>query len=177
MDVRTLCLGVLSFGETSGYGIRKAVEDWFGHFAHASLGAIYPALAKAVAKGEIEVVGPVDVALEKRVFRLTDIGRASLVGSVSAASGEEILRSPFMTAMFFAHLIDMDDVHRVVDERLAGLRREQRRLRGLPSTDMTEGQRFTIRYALAMTGAAIAFMEREGRAMVTAIDREKIDNR
>jgi PadR family transcriptional regulator, regulatory protein AphA len=173
VDVRTLCLGVLSFGETSGYGIRKAVADWFGHFAHASLGAIYPALAKAVAKGEIEVVGPGDVSLEKRVFRLTETGRAALVTSVSGAAGEEVLRSPFLTAMFFAHLLEMDDVHRVVDERLAGLRKEQRRLRGLPSAEMTDGQRFTIRYAMAMTSAAIDFMEREGRAMVTAIAREK----
>jgi DNA-binding PadR family transcriptional regulator len=57
MDVGTLCLGVLSFGDTSGYGIRKAVEDWFRHFGQASLGAIYPALAKLTAKGAIEVIG------------------------------------------------------------------------------------------------------------------------
>lgn len=173
MDVRTLCLGVLSFGETTGYGIRKAVEDWFGHFAHASIGAIYPALGKAVARGEIEVVGAADLALEKRVFRLTETGRAALAESVSAADGDEVLRSPFMTAMFFAHLLEMDDVHRLVDERLAGLRGEQRRLRGLPSADLTEGQRFTVRYAMAMTTAAIAFLEREGRAMLTSIEREK----
>ncbi|MEQ8586542.1 MAG: PadR family transcriptional regulator [Thalassobaculaceae bacterium] len=173
MDVRTLCLGVLSFGETTGYGIRKAVGEWFGHFAQASLGAIYPALAKAVARGEVEVVGPADVALEKRVFRLTETGRTALSGSAADTSGEETLRSPFLSAMFFAHLLDMDDVHRLFDERLAGLRREQRRLRNLPSADLTEGQRFTIRYAMATTTAAIAFMEREGRAMVTAIERER----
>lgn len=173
MDVRTLCLGVLSFGDTTGYGIRKAVGDWFGHFAQASLGAIYPALAKAVARGEVEVIGPADLALEKRTFRLTDTGREALAGSASVASGDESLRSPFLSAMFFAHLLDMDDVHRVFDERLAGLRREQRRLRSLPSSEMTEGQRFTIRYAMATTSAAIAFMEREGRAMVTAIERER----
>lgn len=173
MDVRTLCLGVLSFGETTGYGIRKAVGDWFGHFAQASLGAIYPALAKAVARGEVEVVGPADVALEKRVFRLTAAGRETLADSASDATGEESLRSPFLAAMFFAHLLEMDDVHRLFDERLAGLRGEQRRLRALPSAELTEGQRFTIRYAMAMTTAAIAFMEREGRAMVTAIERER----
>jgi DNA-binding PadR family transcriptional regulator len=173
MDVRTLCLGVLSFGDTSGYGIRKAVADWFGHFAQASLGAIYPALAKAVAKGEIEVVGAADIALEKRVFRLTETGRRSLADAVSAAEGTETLRSPFLTAMFFAHLLDMDDVNRVVDERLAGLRGEQRHLRSLPAGDLTEGQRFTIRYKLAMVQAGIAFLEREGRAMLTSIERER----
>ena len=172
MDVRSLCLGVLSFGETSGYGIRKSVETWFGHFAQASLGAIYPALAKAVAKGEAEVVGPPDVALEKRIYRITETGRAALARTVAETQGTESVRSPFLTAMFFAHLIDMDDVHRLVDERLAGLRGEQRRLRGLPTTDLTEGQRFTLRYTQALTTAAIGFLEREGRAMVTAIERE-----
>lgn len=173
MDVRTLCLGVLSFGDTTGYGIRKAVEDWFGHFAHASIGAIYPALAKAVARGDVAVIAGSDLALEKRVYRITDTGRAALAETVSAATGEEILRSPFMSAMFFAHLLEMDDVHRVVDERLAGLRQEQRRLRGLPNADLTEGQRFTVRYSLAMNSAAIAFLEREGRAMLTSIERER----
>lgn len=173
MDVRTLCLGVLSFGETSGYGIRKAVEDWFGHFAQASLGAIYPALAKATAKGEVEVIGAADAPLEKRMFRLTADGRAALSRAVADADGSETLRSPFLTAMFFAHLLEMDDIHRVVDGRMAGLRAEQRRLRGLPATEMTEGQRFTVRYSLALTAAAIGFLEREGRAMVTAIGFEQ----
>jgi hypothetical protein len=107
------------------------------------------------------------------VYRITDTGRAALAETVSAATGEEILRSPFMSAMFFAHLLEMDDVHRVVDERLAGLRQEQRRLRGLPNADLTEGQRFTVRYSLAMNSAAIAFLEREGRAMLTSIERER----
>jgi hypothetical protein len=38
---------------------------------------------------------------------------------------------------------------------------------------MTEGQRFTIRYALATTAAGIAFMEREGRAIINAVNRER----
>ncbi|NQW11620.1 MAG: PadR family transcriptional regulator [Alphaproteobacteria bacterium] len=174
MDVRTVCLGVLSFGDTSGYGIRKAVQDGFSHFAQASLGAIYPALAKAQARGEVEPVGAADAPLEKRMFRLTEIGRVTLAEATAAVDGTETLRSPFLAGMFFAHLLEMDDVHRLVDDRLAGLRREQRRLRGLPTAEMTEGQRFTIRYALATTGASIAFLEQEGRAIVTAMQHQRI---
>lgn len=172
MDVGALCLGVLSFGDTSGYGIRRAVEDWFRHFGHASLGAIYPALAKLTARGAVEVIGAPDAPLEKRVFRLTDRGRAELAAAAAACDGSETPRSPFLAAMFFAHLLQMDDVHRLVDERLAWLRGEQRRLRGLPADTMTEGQRFTIRYSLAVISAAIGFLEREGRAIVNAIERE-----
>lgn len=172
MDVGALCLGVLSFGENSGYGIRRAVEDWFRHFGHASLGAIYPALAKLTARGAVEVIGAADAPLEKRVFRITEAGRAELAAAAAACDGSETSRSPFLAAMFFAHLLEMDDVHRLFDERLAWLRGEQRRLRGLPADTMTEGQRFTIRYSMAVIGAAIGFLEREGRAIVNAIERE-----
>lgn len=173
MDVGTLCLGVLSFGETSGYGIRRAVSDWFGHFGQASLGAIYPALAKLTARGAIEVVGVPDAPLEKRVFRITEAGRAELARAAAAAEGTESVRSSFLAGMFFAHLLAMDDVHRLMTERLAGLRRDQRRLRSLPAEAMTEGQRFTIRYSQAVITAAINFLEHEGRAIVNAIDRER----
>lgn len=173
MDVGTLCLGVLSFGDTSGYGIRRAVGDWFRHFGHASLGAIYPALAKLSARGAIEVVGAADAPLEKRVFRITEAGRAELAAAASGCDGSETIRSSFLAGMFFAHLLGMEDVHRLVDERLAGLRGERRRLRGLPAESMTEGQRFTIRYSLAVIGAAVDFLEHEGRAIVTAIEREQ----
>jgi DNA-binding PadR family transcriptional regulator len=175
MDVRTLCLGVLSFGESSGYGLRGAIGDWFGHFGQASLGAIYPALAKLVASGEIETVGSADAPLEKRRFRITEAGLKSLSEKVGSLAGEEKTRSPFLAGLFFAHLVEMDDVHRLVDERIAGLRQEQRRLRSLPMADLTEGQRFTIRYALATTAAGIAFMEREGRAIINGIARERDD--
>ncbi len=172
MDVGTLCLGVLSFGDTTGYGIRKAVADWFKHFGQASLGAIYPALAKLTARGAIEVIGAPDAPLEKRVFRITARGRDELAAAAAACDGSESVRSPFLAGMFFAHLLGMDDVHRLFDERIAGLRGEQRRLRGLPAETMTEGQRFTIRYSQAVIGAAIQFLEREGRAIVNAIERD-----
>lgn len=171
MDVSTLCLGVLCFGDASGYGIRRAIGDWFGHFGQASLGAIYPALAKLTARGAIEVVGPADAPLEKRVFRITDAGRAELAKAARACDGTEMTRSPFLAGMFFAHFLEIDDVRRLVDQRLAGLRGEQRRLRGLPAESLTEGQRFTVRYTQALITAAIDFLEHEGRAIVNAIHR------
>src|SRR3546814_2735203 len=90
MDVGALCLGVLSFGDTSGYGIRRAVEDWFRHFGHASLGAIYPALAKLTARGAVEVIGARDAPLEKRVFRITAVGRSELAAGRSDGHTSEL---------------------------------------------------------------------------------------
>ena len=45
MDVKTLCLGVLSRGAASGYEIKKQCEEGpFAHFYAAGFGSIYPAL-------------------------------------------------------------------------------------------------------------------------------------
>ena len=47
MDTKTLCLGVLTRGDASGYEIKKAFEDGpFGHIQEIGFGSIYPALAK-----------------------------------------------------------------------------------------------------------------------------------
>ena len=52
MDVKILCLGVLSRGEASGYEIKKAFEEGpFSHFHQASFGSIYPALNALSAEG------------------------------------------------------------------------------------------------------------------------------
>ena len=40
MNVRTLCLGVLSLGEATGYEIKKLLESRFSHFYDASFGSI-----------------------------------------------------------------------------------------------------------------------------------------
>ena len=51
MNVRTLCLGILSVGEASGYEIKKDIEEgMFSHFIDASFGSIYPALTQLAAR-------------------------------------------------------------------------------------------------------------------------------
>ena len=52
MNIRTLCLGILSFREATGYEIKKMVEDgMFSHFIDASYGSIYPALTQMLNEG------------------------------------------------------------------------------------------------------------------------------
>ena len=46
MDVKTLCIGILSLGDASGYEIKKQLEERFSFFYDASFGSIYPALNK-----------------------------------------------------------------------------------------------------------------------------------
>ncbi len=45
MDVKTLCLGLLTQGAASGYDLKKRFETCFRSFYSAGYGSIYPALA------------------------------------------------------------------------------------------------------------------------------------
>ena len=56
MDVRTICLGILTRGDATGYEIKKTVEeDGYRHFAEASFGSIYPALNRLTEEGLVSV--------------------------------------------------------------------------------------------------------------------------
>ena len=54
MDVKTVCLGILTNGESSGYDMKKCFESSFGHFFAAGYGSIYPALASMAEDGLVE---------------------------------------------------------------------------------------------------------------------------
>ena len=45
MDVKTVCLGMLTDGPASGYDLKKQFESTFSHFFAAGYGSIYPALS------------------------------------------------------------------------------------------------------------------------------------
>ncbi|MBT5266272.1 MAG: hypothetical protein HOL85_15650 [Rhodospirillaceae bacterium] len=173
MDARTLCLAALSYGDASGYETRKRISDWFGHFARISTGALYPALGALLARDHIVCVAGGDGPLERRTYRLTSSGAEALLAALRDGRETERSRSDFLAKMFFAEHLDSNDVQRLIDSRLAALRGEQGDLNRLPISEMNEGQRFTLRYALAIRRAAIEFLQHEGRVIATAIDRNK----
>jgi PadR family transcriptional regulator AphA len=174
MDVRTLCLGVLSLENASGYEIKQTLEDVFGSFYNASFGSIYPALSRLAADGHVVMLDAGDARFpDRKRYRITESGRADLGVTLAKAKGRDTLRSEFLVAMFFAHLVPIAELRRLNDEKLADARGVQSALQGYSRVDLAEGQRFALRYMLAQSRAAIEFLEGEGRAIVQAISRER----
>ncbi len=50
MSVKDLYLGVLTFGNASGYDLKKFFLQSFGHFYAAGYGPIHPALAELTSR-------------------------------------------------------------------------------------------------------------------------------
>jgi len=76
MDVKTVCLGLLTQGPASGYDLKKTFESTFGHFFAAGFGSIYPALGTLAEAGLVTCTEvPQDGKPDRKVYSITDDGR------------------------------------------------------------------------------------------------------
>ena len=174
IDVKTICLGVLSLGESSGYEIRKQFEEGpFSHFFDASYGAIYPALNALLADGLVTCVA---VAQEKRpdkkVYALTEAGRRALAQALHQKPAADRIRSECLVTLFFAQLVDAAHARRVFDQYLDHLRAAHARVHCTEVGQAPPGRQFVHGFGLAIYGAAIQYMENNKASLFGADDRE-----
>ena len=119
MDVKTVCLGMLTDGEASGYDMKKCFESSFGHFFPAGYGSIYPALATLARDGLVEFEQvPQDGKPDRKVYHLTDKGREALMDGLAKPNPSHKLRSEFLATVWFAHLMTDEQIDTVIKTRL-----------------------------------------------------------
>ena len=174
MDVKTICLGVLSLGDATGYEIRKTFEDGpFSHFFDASYGSIYPALGKLLADGlvtlsEAEPSGRSD----KKVYSLTDAGHAALRAALAEQPGRDRVRSEYLVHLFFAHLMEPRDACRVFDDYLAHFERMAADCRcDEDPADMPPGQRIVNGFGTRFYESLAAFMREQRDAFIQEMNQ------
>lgn len=160
MDTKTLCLGVLSLGDATGYEIKKIFEQTFSHFFIAGFGSIYPALAELDQTG---LVACCEVEQERRpakkVYRLTEAGRRHLVEALAAQEPRHKVRSEFMVLTFFGHLLNPERLEEVLDIRSRDLAERLEHVRTiLACPDLTPGVRFTAGYGAALLEAGLEYI-------------------
>lgn len=171
-EIRDIILGALTHGPANGYEIRRRINSAFAHFQSISAGSLYPALAKLKAGGAVTEFGPPESSLDRRTFEITEAGRALLRRKVETSDAGERLRSDFLAGVYFSDVAGSEEVARLMEERSGILNQEIRQLLALPLSDMSNAERFTVRYALAVRRAALEFLRHEGRAILTAINLE-----
>lgn len=178
MDVRTLCLGVLSMGDASGYEIKKRLEDGFRHFYDASYGSIYPALSRLQQEGLVDCTHEAQSKRpDKKVYNLTPEGRLYLARELSGDLGPDRIRCEFLVAMLFADLLPASHIAGLIDQRLADHRALVSELKGkLGCGDAA--QQFVAGYGVAVYSAAIKYLEEhrylvESEALVAQIAKDR----
>lgn len=171
MDTKSLCLAVLSYGDYSGYEIKKIFEDGpFSHIQEIGFSSIYPALAKLLEDRQLTVTAHAQEGRpDKKVYRLTSTGRMALLDSIDAPTGADKVRSDFTFRMLFAHLLTPRALEDMIDARLTHLRAEIERIdNAIKAGDQDPGQAFVSGYGLAIYRAMADYIEEHRYELVGA---------
>ena len=119
MDVKTVCLGMLTDGEASGYDLKKEFESSFSHFFAAGYGSIYPALNALARDGLVECRHiPQEGKPDRKVYSITAAGRDHLLGALADPCPSHKVRSEFLATMCFSHLMSREQIETVLDNRV-----------------------------------------------------------
>jgi len=123
--VSYLVLGMIRFGATSGYAIKKAADASTASFWPTSLAQVYPELAKLEEAGYLNRRDDSHGARSRAAYELTDAGQEALLAWLrSPVEAPVQMRSEGMLRWFFSDALPIDD-------RLVVLRRQRERLRHL----------------------------------------------
>ena len=160
MQVTTLCLGALVFGDATGYEINKMFEDGpFSHFLDASYGSIYPALMRLTEEGLVTCKAEAQERRpDKKIYSLTEKGRLKLREALQQPIADDKFRSEFLFTLLFAHLLPRNRVRTMMDHRLAALKEKLIEL-SQPDAEDTPGMDFARQYGYAIYSASIDFLE------------------
>lgn len=176
MDVKTLCLGVLTERDLTGYEIKQHFEEAFSHFFVAGYGSIYPALADLTRRG---LVGCTSVLQEKRpdkkVYSLTPSGREALIGELVATPPRHKVRSEFLVLMVFAHLLPPAKVAEIAEQMLGQWDDVLGSIDSCLREDcegLSPGMRFAAGYGQAVISAARQYVTENKERLIETIKEE-----
>lgn len=164
MNIRTLCLGILSFQEASGYEIKKEIEDGlFSHFIDASFGSIYPALTMLNAEGLVTLRAEEQTGRpDKKVYAITDLGHAALAKSLSVVPARDKYKSEFLFEMLMQHYLTPSHIIVAIEKQLADQREELAQMdqcRADPTHIRLPGNEFVMGYGEAVLTAGVSYLE------------------
>lgn len=175
MDVRTICLGILTRGDATGYEIKKLFDDdGYQHFVEASFGSIYPALSRLTQEGLVLVREELqEKRPDRKVYSITEAGRAAFRGALLKPLPEDKHRSPFVFAMLFSHHLPQPRVAEMMDAYIAQSEEKLAQLMTPKPVPQTEGERFVTGFGRAVYIAMLNFLhahraEIEGKATEAA---------
>jgi DNA-binding PadR family transcriptional regulator len=105
-----LILGMLSQGKKTGYAIKRAVDRSTRFFWAASLAQVYPELSALERDGYVVSAQEPHGARPRKVYRLTNTGRAALGGWLrSECTPEFEFRDEGLLRLFFADAMPLEE--------------------------------------------------------------------
>ncbi len=163
MDIKTVCLGMLTEGDASGYDMKKCFESSFGHFFPAGYGSIYPALATLARNGLVEFEQVLqDGKPDRKVYNITEKGREELMEGLANPNPSHKVRSEFLATLWFAHLMTDKQIDTVVENKLEELDEIVKLIEEFAASDchrMGPGAQFVAGFGIHMMSSFKQYIE------------------
>ena len=133
MSLDYAILGFLNYHPYSGYDLKKIFDVSVRHFWPADQSQIYRTLTRLAEQGfaEIEVV-PQEDRPDRKVYHITESGRAELVRWLAGPSPMEEVRSPSLVQVFFLAQLSDQEVLAKFEDLAATLRGVLARYEAVP---------------------------------------------
>jgi PadR family transcriptional regulator, regulatory protein AphA len=111
MSLEYAILGFLNYGDFSGYDLKKAFDASISHFWPADRTQIYRTLGRLAENQWVEVeVVEQDEAPDRKVYHLTEAGRAALREWLATPHPPEKARLASLIQVFFAAQLDNAEI-------------------------------------------------------------------
>lgn len=176
MDVKTVCLGMLTDGEASGYDLKKEFESSFSHFFAAGYGSIYPALNALARDGLVECR---HIAQEgkpdRKVYEITEAGREHLLAALANPCPSHKVRSEFLATMCFSHLMSHEQIETVLENRLTEMTNYLELFKEFEASCMEDwppGARFVLGFGQTMMKTMREYIEANRGMLVEETNTE-----
>jgi len=164
VKTRHLVLGLLAQQPMSGYDIKRFFKSMSWLIGSPSFGSLYPALHRLLDEGLVSMeVIPQDDRPPRKLYSLTDHGRAYLTQWVSQPVGADLSLKSFVMRLALAGSLSSDGLRDYLARRREQVVGDRRMLvdtaHGLvDGTDI--GEQLTLDYALALADAELAWLKR-----------------
>jgi PadR family transcriptional regulator, regulatory protein AphA len=157
-------LGLLSFGERSGYEMKKAAERGVGYVWTAAKSHIYAVLPRLVEGGYATARRVTQERRpDKQVYKITRKGKRAFKEWLEAPIEERGARSPFLLKIFFGDLMSKEALVAHIERRRAEVVRTLEEYREIEGRIRDDPQSYygyvTLRWGLAQARAWIRWAD------------------
>lgn len=168
MDVRTLCLGILTYGDASGYEIKKLFEEKLSLIFDAGFGSIYPALNKLTEEDLVSCRAEAqNKRPDKKVYSITPAGQMTFIKSLSKTPAADKFKSEALTTLMFAHLLEPRSVANLIDQIIENYDRDIKEMTRDCELKRAHSEQFLCGFGVTVREAAITYLQ-ENRHLLEA---------
>jgi PadR family transcriptional regulator, regulatory protein AphA len=158
-------LGLLSFGESSGYEMKKTAERGVGYVWTAAKSHVYAVLPRLVEGGYATTRRVTQERRpDKQVYKITRKGERAFKEWLAAPIEERGARSPFLLKIFFGDLMSKEALVAHIERRRAEVVRTLEEYREIEGRIRDDPQSYygyvTLRWGLAQARAWIRWADK-----------------